>query len=1399
MRTRASAYVVMSSLLCASPGLALAQDTLTPIQRTFTTEADFALGTFEGTRAQAPSPDQLRIDSGATVPPFIWVAIGSSGLVTKLDTRTGAQVASYDSVLTRNWDGSLPAVRAPRDPCNFPTLAAVDTQGNAFVVNRGDCAGTQAAITKYAGSLEACVDRNGNGQIDTSSDVNGDRVINTNLPSEFLGQADECILWTKNYAGVGDPGRSLVVDADQHVWAAGFSSARLYRLHGQTGAVLKVIDLAAEGGATFGIQGLAIGPGGYLYTSDTSEQMRTLKIDPNAAPGSAVVDSVASPVPTVGVAVDPSGVVWLGADTDSASGVVRMDFTSHTAEVVGGGGGCVGRTHGVAVDASGDIWAACLGANRLLRVSPSGAFKATWVVHSKPEGAAVGGDGRIWVTSSSVNRLSAVTPDGASSPQAIAVSGNSFTYGDMTGFQHHRFILRRGAWSVVHDSGQLNTHWGTVSWNDEPEGTTPPGTRITVAVRAADTREALASRPFAQVSNHQRFAGIDGRFFEVKVSLRSANFGGDPVLSDLTITSYSTPPVAVCGSRNVCAAATTCTAEVSVDDGSYDPDGDPITLSQSPAGPYGIGTRTVSLTVADPELSASCSASVRVRDCEPPAITCRAPVQAECSGNESATVSAGGADATDACSAVDVSGPGPASYPLGTTPVTYTATDAEGNTAACTTSVTVVDTQGPALALNGAVDTALECGSTYMEEGATANDLCVGPVAFAISGSVDPTVAGTYTLSYTARDPSGNTSTATRRVTVTDAQGPSLALLGPAALVHECAEPFMDPWATAVDACAGDVSDRVTVSGAVDVLQPGSYVLTYGATDPSGNAAAPVRRTVEVRDTLGPVLVLHGANPLALECMRDGYSEPGATAVDACSGDRSGDVTIERPVIDSALPGSYPVTYRVADSSGNLTTAVREVRVQDTLPPELYLSGATTLLLECKVDTFVEEGAVAIDLCSGDLTESIVRTGSVDTDTPGAYPLRYRAQDGRGLVAERVRDVRVVDTQPPTLTLEGSSTPVVECSRDALVNLGASATDLCAGDITHRITLSGTSAIVAPGTYPITYNVTDPSGNAAPPVTRNVTVRDTVAPVVTITGEASMTLECGVDTYTEQGATAYDACHGDMTSAINIYGNGANTAAVGTYSIQYGVWDSSGNTTMALRTVKVVDRLPPVLSLVGPAVVQHECASGPYEDQRATATDACYGDLSLSVTTTGSVNAWARGSYTLTYNVQDSTLLKATPITRTVEVVDTRPPTLEYRQVFVWPADQGMRSFTLSDCVTANDVCDGWANANNGTILSIYSDEPEDAPGDGDGSTLEDIIITGKSSFRVRAERQSNGNGRVYGVRFELKDLTGNARTGLCHIQVPPAEGGTADDDGPGAGYTVLPPPPASLASRPAP
>ncbi len=80
------------------------------------------------------------------------------------------------------------------------------------------------------------------------------------------------------------------------------------------------------------------------------------------------------------------------------------------------------------------------------------------------------------------------------------------------------------------------------------------------------------------------------------------------------------PPVALCQDVTVPANAS-CQASVSVNNSSSDPDGDPITLSQLPPSPYGLGLNSVTLTATDEKgASASCQATVRVLDQTPPSI-----------------------------------------------------------------------------------------------------------------------------------------------------------------------------------------------------------------------------------------------------------------------------------------------------------------------------------------------------------------------------------------------------------------------------------------------------------------------------------------------------------------------------------------------------------------------------------------------------------------------------------------------------------------------------------------------------------------------------------------------------------------------------------------------------------
>ena len=474
-----------------------------------------------------------------------------------------------------------------------------------------------------------------------------------------------------------------------------------------------------------------------------------------------------------------------------------------------------------------------------------------------------------------------------------------------------------------------------------------------------------------------------------------------------------------------------------------------------------------------------------------------------------------------------------------------------------------LDTTPPVVTINGTSPVTVECGGTYTDAGATATDSVDGSVAVTTDNPVNPAVVNTYTVTYTARDSAGNPGTATRTVNVVDRTAPTLTLNGAALVTVECRGAYTEPGATATDVCAGVLTSAISITGTVNTNIPADYTRTYTVLDPSNNIAT-ATRTVRVVDTAAPVITLNGAASVTVTCGQN-YVEQGATATDACGGNLSSSILVTGTV-NTGVPGTYQRTYAVSDTAGNAATpVVRTVTVSDTTAPVITLNGAATVTVACG-QIYNELSASALDSCAGDLSASVSVTGTVNTLVPGTYTRTYTVSDPSGNAASPVtRTVNVTDTVAPVIALNGAASVTVECG-GTYTDAGAAALDACDGNVSRYLTVTGTVDASAPGVYTLTYNAHDSSNNTAVPVTRTVTVSDTTAPVISVSGANPLTLDCG-GTYTDAGASATDRCDATVTVAADV--PEINTNYPATYTVTYTASDGAGNTSTATRSVVV--------------------------------------------------------------------------------------------------------------------------------------------------------------------------------------------------------------------------------------
>ena len=336
----------------------------------------------------------------------------------------------------------------------------------------------------------------------------------------------------------------------------------------------------------------------------------------------------------------------------------------------------------------------------------------------------------------------------------------------------------------------------------------------------------------------------------------------------------------------------------------------------------------------------------------------------------------------------------------------------------------------------------------------------------------------------------------------------------------------------------------------------------------------------------------------------------------------------------------------------------------DVLLPQVISGFTHTINADTGTVTFINTSVNSNNYfwTFGDGTSSTLKN-PIKTYTAGEYTVTLKTTNVAG-ASDTSEDIIVIsDVGAPVITLLGDTTINILVG-GTFTDEGATATDDVDGDITANIVVGGDTVDVdTAATYTITYNVSDAAGNAATERTRTVIVAaDVVAPVITLTGSATINIMVG-DTFTDPGATATDDVDGDITANIVVGGDTVDANTAGTYIITYNVSDAAGNAaTERTRTVIVAaDIVKPVITLTGNATI-NIMVGDTYTDEGATATDDLDGDITANIEVVGvdAVDVNAADTYTITYNVTDAAGNAADEVTRTVIVEAVPGPSGDY-------------------------------------------------------------------------------------------------------------------------------------------
>ncbi|MES2240037.1 MAG: HYR domain-containing protein [Bacteroidota bacterium] len=760
----------------------------------------------------------------------------------------------------------------------------------------------------------------------------------------------------------------------------------------------------------------------------------------------------------------------------------------------------------------------------------------------------------------------------------------------------------------------------------------------------------------------------------------------------------------------------------------------------------------------------------------------------------------------------------------GVTTINYTVTDAVGNITTGSKTVTVTDNINPTLTVgaNQTANTAAGlCTASVVVTDATFSDNCTGAtISYTLSGTtIKATTSGqvgTYvfnkgvtTIGYTATDATGNTTTGSKTVTVTDNINPTLTVSANQTANTDaglCTASVTVTDATFSDNCTGSTISY-TLSGvtikAITSGQVGTYAfnkglttINYTVTDAVGNTITG-SKTVTVTDNINPTLTT-GVNQTANTDA--GLCTASVVVTDAIFSDNCTGATISYTLsgvtikaITSGQVGTYifnkgvtNINYTVTDAVGNTITGSKTITVTDNIFPSLTTGAnqtANTTAGLCTASVAVTNATFS-DNCTGPTISYSLSGATIKTTTVGQVgtyvfnkgitSIDYVVTDAAGNITTGSKTVTVTDNINPTLTAGANQTVNTDaglCNATVTVT-DATFSDNCTGS-TISYTLSGvtikatTSGQV--GTYSfnkgvttINYTVTDAIGNTITG-SKTVTITDNINPTLTAGANQTANTDAGLcsASVAVTDATFSDNCTG---STISYTLSGATTKTttpgqVGTYifnkgvtTINYTVTDGVGRTATGSKTITVTDNIPPTLT-VGIDQTANTTASctASVVVNNATFSDNCTGSTisySLNGATIKTTTVGQVGTYTFNKGITSIDYI----VTDAVGNITTGSKT-------VTVTDNINPTLTAGTNQTANTTA-GSCSASVAVTNATFADN---CTGQTISYFLSGATVTGVTSGQVGTYTFNKG---VTTINYTVTDAVGNTITGSKTVTV---------------------------------